>query len=81
MTSLDSRLSLSHLVGKLMEIRSILIRICLKWFANDSEMLFNDFDMLCVMILKGCVNDFEMNFNDLSSSSKRYGSEKTYKGL
>ena len=25
-------------------------------------------------------NDFEMTFNDLSSSSKNFGSEKTYKG-
>ena len=26
----------------------ILIRICLKCFVNDSEMLFNDFEMLCL---------------------------------
>ena len=44
-----------------------LTKICLKCFVNDSGMLFNEFEMLCVMILKGCVNDFEMNFNDLSS--------------
>ena len=30
-------------------------QICLKCFVNDSEMLFNDFEMLCVMILKGCL--------------------------
>ena len=45
----------------------ILIRIGLKCFVNDSETLSNDFEMLCVMMLKGCVNDFEMNLNDVRS--------------
>ena len=49
----------------------------LKCFVNDSEMLFNNFEKLS--------NDFDMFFlmtffNDLSSSSKNFGSEKTYKG-
>ena len=44
----------------------------LKCFVNDSEMLFNNFEKLS--------NDFEMFFNDLSSSSKKFGSQKNYKG-
>ena len=47
----------------------------LKCFANDSEMLFNNFEKLA--------NDFEMFlndvFNDLSSSSKNFERD-TYKG-
>ena len=39
------------------------MKICLKCFVNDSEMLFNDF----VYDFERLFNDFEMNFNDLSS--------------
>ena len=44
-----------------------LTKICLKCFANDSELLFNDFEMLCAYGFEKLFNDFEMNFNDLSS--------------
>ena len=44
----------------------------LKYFVNDSEIVFNNFQRL--------FNDFEMFVNDLSSSSKNFGSGKTYKG-
>ena len=37
-----------------------LISNSLKCFVNDSDMLFNDFEMLCVMILKRCL----MNLNE-----------------
>ena len=58
---------------------------------NDSEMLLNDFEIFCLMVLKyfsfmilKCVvydferlfNEFEMFFTDLSSSSKNCGSLK-----
>ena len=44
----------------------------MKCFVNDSEMLFNDFEMLCVMILKGClINDLELDFNDPPTLSER----------
>ena len=49
-----------------------LTKICLKCFVNDSDIMFNEFEMLCVMILKGClmilkccVYEFEKLFNDL----------------
>ena len=58
-----------------------LIQMVLKCFVNDHDMLFNDFEMLCVMILKGCVNEFEMDINDLSTSLNKFGSlKKTTKG-
>ena len=43
----------------------------MRYFLNDSEILFNNFRRL--------FNEFEMFFNDLSSSSKNFGSQKNYK--
>ena len=61
MTFLDSQLSFPHLVAKLMEIKNILTRICLKWFVNDSEL--------------SCY-DVEMNLNDLSRCSNNLERER-----
>ena len=35
------------------------ITICLKCFVNDFEMLFDEFELLCVMFLKGCLMNLE----------------------
>ena len=48
MAFLDSQLSFSHGVAELMDIKSILINICLKCFVNESEMLHNEFEILCL---------------------------------
>ena len=43
MTVVDSQLSFSHIVAKLMGIKNVLRKTSLNCAVNDSEMLLNDF--------------------------------------